>query len=315
MIAPADVKKVAIIGNGLMGQGIAQVFAREGRSAHVIGRNDDSLARARTAIEANIEAFVERGLHDRPKADAMLGQITLGTDYDAAADADFVIEAVPAVRDLQIEVFGRLDAICDPKVVLGSTSGQPISLMVDRMKHPERAVAMHFVYPAQIMPLVEVCGGSQTTPEVVQWACDLLTEVGQTPAVMNKEVDGFIINRLQFAVLREAWSMWANGIASAEAIDNSFKMTLGRRYSDTGPIESAELGGLDILHNFARFLYPALDNAAEPPAALTELVEAGHRGFKTGKGVYDWSQRDGQALAARRADRLFQHIAEDAEKG
>jgi len=101
---------------------------------------------------------------------------------------------------------------------------------------------------------------------------------------------------------------------SAAAIDNSFKMTLGRRYSDTGPIESAELRGLDILHNFARFLYPALDNAAEPPKPLTVLVEAGHRGFKTGRGAYDWSQRDGASLASRRADRLFQNIAEDAKK-
>ena len=108
--------------------------------------------------------------------------------------------------------------------------------------------------------------------------------------------------------------MWANGVASAEAIDNSFKMTLGRRYSDTGPIESAELGGLDILHNFANFLFPAIDNSDAPPEALTELVKQGNFGLKTGKGIYDWSQRDGQALAARRADRLFQHMAEDAKE-
>ena len=113
---------------------------------------------------------------------------------------------------------------------------------------------MHFIYPAQLIPIVEICGGPQTSSDVVQWACDVMSAVGQTPALMNKEVDGFIINRLQFAVLREAWSMWANGIASAEAIDNSFKLSLGRRYSITGPIESAELGGLDIMHKFAEFL-------------------------------------------------------------
>ena len=212
------------------------------------------------------------------------------------------------------EVFERLDAICDPGIVIGSTSGQPISLMVDRMKHPERAVAIHYVYPAQLIPVVEVCGGPQTSPEVVTWACDMLKSVGQVPAVMNKEVDGFIINRLQFAILREAWSMWADGIASAEAIDTSFKMTLGRRYSVTGPIESAELGGLDIMHTFAEFLLPDLDNSKAPPEALTALVKEGNLGLKSGKGIYDWRERDGQVLLKARVERLFQHLAEDTAK-
>ena len=222
-----------------------------------------------------------------------------------------MIEAVPAVRELQIEVFGKLDQVCREDVVLGSTSGQPISLMVGGMTRPERAIAVHFIYPAQLMPIVEVCGGPQTAEEVVTWTCDLLEDVGQTPAVMNKEVDGFIINRLQFAILREAWSMWANGVASAEAIDNSLKLSLGRRYADTGPIESAELGGLDILHTFAEFLFPAIDTSSTPPQAVTDLVNAGHHGLKSGRGIYDWTQRDGQALLKARADRLFSFLEED----
>jgi len=305
------VGKVAIVGNGLMGQGIAQVFAQRGKAVAIIGRSEESLARTRRAIEANVAQFVERGLTSRADADATLARISTATDYAAAADADHAIEAVPNVQETQIEVFGLLDEACTPDVVLGSTSGQPISRMTGRMKHPERAVAMHFIYPAQLMPLVEVCGGPETAPEAVEIACAILESVGQTPAVMNKEVPGFIVNRLQFAVIREAWSMWANGIASAEAIDNSFKMTLGRRYSVTGPIESAELGGLDVLHGFAQFLFPEIDDAKQPPRAVTDLVEAGHHGFKTGRGIYDWSQRDGKALLAKRADRLFRHLAED----
>lgn len=305
------VRSIAIVGNGLMGQGIAQVFARKGKDVAIIGRNPDSLARARAAIEANFAAFVDRGVTSRKDADAALARISTGTDYAAAAAADHAIEAVPNVLDLQLEVFGRLDAACPPDVVLGSTSGQPISRMTGGMKHPERAVAMHFIYPAQLMPLVEVCGGPDTAPEAVEIACEILKSVGQTPALMNKEVPGFIVNRLQFAVLREAWSMWANGIASAEAIDNSFKMTLGRRYSVTGPIESAELGGLDVLHGFAQFLFPEIEDAKAPPQAVTDLVAAGHHGLKTGRGIYDWSKRDGKALLAQRADRLFQHLAED----
>ena len=307
-----EIQSTAIVGNGLMGQGIAQVFARAGKSVTLIGRNPDSLDRAVDTIRGNFDAFVERGHTTKEAADTAIARISTATDYTAAANADFVIEAVPAVRETQIDVFGRLDKICAPDVVLASTSGQPISLMVGDMQHPERAVAAHFVYPAQLMPLVEVCGGEKTAPEVVDWTCRFLKSVGQTSALMDKEVDGFIVNRLQFAIMREAWSMWANGIASAEAIDASMRLTLGRRYAVTGPIESAELGGLDIIHTFGEFLFPDLDNITAPPAAVTALVNEGHYGLKTGKGIYDWSKRDGAALLAKRADRLFEHLAEDA---
>jgi 3-hydroxybutyryl-CoA dehydrogenase len=308
----AEIQIIAIIGNGLMGQGIAQVFARSGKTVKLIGRNPNSLERAMQAISTNFDAFVDRNHTTREEADAAIARISTTTDYNDAANADFVIEAVPAVRETQIEVFGRLDEICSSDVVLASTSGQPISLMIERMAHPERAIAAHFVYPAQLMPLVEICGGEKTSPEVIDWTCQLLESVGQTNAVMDKEVDGFIINRLQFAIMREAWSMWANGIASAEAIDASMRLTLGRRYSVTGPIESAELGGLDIIHMFGEFLFPSLDNITEPPEAVTALVREGNFGLKTGKGIYDWSKRDGAALLEKRADRLFEHMKEDA---
>lgn len=311
MKSPQSVKTVAIVGNGRMGTGISQVFASHGMEVRLIGRSEESLARARGTIESNLAEFVGRQVMSKSDAASALARVTTGTDFGAAEGADHVIEAVPAERPLQIEIFGRLDEVCAPDVVIGSTSGQPISLMVERMKYPERAVAMHFIFPAQLITLVEVCGGDKTSPEAVTWACDLLKSIGYTPAVINKEVDGFIINRLQFAILREAWSMWANGVASAQAIDDSFKLTLGRRYSVTGPIESAELGGLDILHTFAEFLFPALDNSSQPPEALTALVNEGHHGFKTGRGVYDWSEKDGQALLNARVDRLFQHKAED----
>ena len=312
---PADkIASVAIIGNGLMGQGISQVFARAGKSVVLIGRKSESLDKAMTAIRRNIDAFVERGLTPKPEADALFARISISVNLGDAAAVDHVIEAVPAERDLQIDIFGKLDQVCAPDIVLGSTSGQPISLMTAKMKNPERAVAMHFIYPAQLIPIVEICGGPGTAPEVVAWACDVMKAVGQTPALMHKEVDGFIINRLQFAVLREAWSMWANGIASAEAIDQSFKLSLGRRYAITGPIESAELGGLDIMHKFAEFLQPDLDTGKAPSAAVTDLVKAGNFGLKTGKGIYDWSTRDGQALLRARADKLFEHLRGDAAK-
>ena len=280
----SEIKRVAIVGNGLMGQGISQVFARAGKDVTLIGRNEASLQRALDVIRGNFSAFVQRGLTGAEEAASAVSRITPSTEIGDAAGADHVIEAVPAVRETQIDIFGKLDQLCAPDIVLGSTSGQPISLMTGKMKHPERAVAMHFIYPAQLIPIVEICGGPQTAPHVVQWACDLMTAVGQTPALMNKEVDGFIINRLQFALLREAWSMWANGIASAEAIDNSFKLSLGRRYSVTGPIESAELGGLDVMHKFAEFLLPDLDTSKSPPRCYWRIGQGRTLRLEIGKG-------------------------------
>ena len=203
-------------------------------------------------IRRNLDAFVERGLTGRDEAGAAFARITVSTRIEDAGGVDHVIEAVPAVRETQLEVFGKLDAVCASDVVLGSTSGQPISLMTARMKHPERAVAMHFIYPAQLIPIVEVCGGPQTAPQVVTWACDVLKAVGQSPALMNKEV--------------------------------------------------------------AEFLLPDLDTSEAPPGAVAKLVKAGHFGLKSGRGVYDWSTRDGKALLTARAAKLFQHMAEDAKK-
>ena len=160
------------------------------------------------------------------------------------------------------------------------------------VRHRERVIATHFWYPPQLIPLVEVCASPATAPEVVQWTCDAVRACGKEPAVIERELPGFIGNRLQFALLREAWSLWASGAASAEAIDACVRMTIGRRLGITGPIESADIGGIATMDSFARGLLPHLDVSPGPPA---ELGTAAARG-----GVYDWSERDADALRAAR---------------
>ena len=179
---------------------------------------------------------------------------------------------------------------------------------MDRVRRRERVVAAHFWNPPQLIPLVEVCPGPETDPGVVAWVSDVLRAVGKQPVVLEREIDGFLGNRLQFALLREALALWAGGVASAEAIDLAVKMAFGRRLAVTGPLESADLGGLDTFHAFAAFLFPGLDRSPAPPTALEDLVRAGHRGVSTGRGVYDWTSRDGVALAADRVEELFRHL-------
>ena len=212
-----------------------------------------------------------------------------------------VIEAVTEDLALKLDLFGKLDAICPPPAVLASSSGQPASALVAQVKHRERVIATHFWYPPQLIPLVEVCAGPETAPDVVDWVCKELRAAGKEPAVIDKEIPGFIGNRLQFAMLREAWALWASGAASAAAIDSVVRHSFGRRVAVTGPLESADVGGLQTMYHFGRSLLPALDTAPEPAAKVAELVADGANGLSNGRGVHDWSNAGREGACLRRA--------------
>lgn len=308
MAGPRRVRAVAVIGNGIIGHGVAQVFAVAGMPVRLIGRRQDSLDAALGKIRESLGRFDAHGLLATTTASEALRRISTATDLDAAAGTDLVIEAVTEDLSLKHAIFERLDRVCPPPVVLASSSGQPASRLVARVTHRERVIAAHFWNPPQLIPLVEVCPGPETDPEVVPWLCEVLRRAGKQPVVLEREIDGFIGNRLQFALLREALALWAAGVASAEAIDLAVKTSFGRRLAITGPLESADLGGLDTFHAFAAFLFPGLDRSAEPPAAMGELVRTGHRGLPSGHGIYDWSVRDGQALVTKRVEELFRQL-------
>lgn len=308
MARPARLRAVAVIGNGLIGHGVAQIFAAAGTPVRLIGRRQASLDAAMGRIRESLGRFESHGLLTAKEAGAALGRITTATELNAAAGTDLVIEAVTEDVPLKHSIFERLDQVCPPPTVLASSSGQPASRLVARVKRRERVVAAHFWNPPQLIPLVEVCAGPETAPDVVPWVCEVLRAAGKEPVVLEREIDGFIGNRLQFALLREALALWAAGVASAEAIDLAVKASFGRRLAVTGPLESADLGGLDTFHAFAAFLFPGLDRSAEPPAAMGELVRQGHRGLPSGHGIYDWSARDGRGLLAKRVEELFRYL-------
>ncbi len=304
-MVPERLTTVAVIGNGLIGHGVAQVFATAGKRVVLIGRSEPSLEHARERIRQGLELFRSHGLIDDGAARAALERVDTSTRLEDAAKAELVVEAVPEDTELKLEVFRRLDAICPPPAVLSSSSGRPASSLVDRVRHRERVIAAHFWNPPQLIPLVEVCAGPETSAEVTAWLVGELAAAGKAPVVVEKEIDGFIGNRLQFALLREALSLWASGVATAEAIDTAVKTGFGRRLAVTGPLESADLAGLDTMRAFASFLFPSLDNAASPPSAMA----AAGPGLQGGKGFYDWSERDGEALVRARYGELFRHLA------
>jgi 3-hydroxybutyryl-CoA dehydrogenase len=300
MAVPERLQRVAVIGNGIMGHGISQVFAAAGNDVVMIGRSEASLAAAVERIRDSLELFQAHRLLDVAEAEAALERVKISTRLEDAAGAELVIEAVPEDTELKLSVFGRLDSICPPPTILASSSGRPASSLVERVRHRGRVVAAHFWNPAQLLPLVEVCASPETDAGIVPWVVEQLRGAGKAPVVVEKEIDGFIGNRLQFALLREALALWAQGIASAEAIDTAVKASFGRRLSVTGPLQSAELGGVSTMYEFSRFLFPSLEVAKEPPR---QMVEAG---------LYSWSDRERKSLLAARYAELVRHLAADA---
>jgi 3-hydroxybutyryl-CoA dehydrogenase len=304
MTTPATFDTLAVIGNGIIGHGVSQVYAVAGKDVVLIGRSKESLDRAIENIRSSLADFERHGLITAAESAEAVGRIRTSTRLADASAAQLVIEAVTHDMSLKVEMFGELDRICRPPTVLATSSGAPASDVLDRVQHRDRVIATHFWYPPQLIPLVEVCGSPYTAADVLDWTCDAVRACGKEPAVIDREIPGFIGNRLQFALLREAWSLWANGVASPEAIDACVRNSIGRRLGVTGPIESADIGGIATMDSFARGLLPHLDTAAEPAAAVTESVARG--------GLYDWSQRDAAALRAERMEELFRWLAADA---
>jgi 3-hydroxybutyryl-CoA dehydrogenase len=301
---PERFETLAVVGNGIIGHGVSQVYAVAGKDVVMIGRSGESLARALDNIRASLADFERHDLVTAEEAEAAVARIRTSTDLEDAAGAELVIEAVTHDMALKEGLFGELDRICPQPTVLATSSGSPASEVHGRVQHRERVIATHFWYPPQLIPLVEVCASPATAPEVVDWTCAAVRACGKEPAVIERELPGFIGNRLQFALLREAWSLWASGAASAEAIDACVRMTIGRRLGITGPIESADIGGIATMDAFARGLLPDLDVSPEPPVEVADTVARG--------GVYDWSQRDAAALRAARMEELFRWLAVDA---
>jgi 3-hydroxybutyryl-CoA dehydrogenase len=176
------------------------------------------------------------------------------------------------------------------------------------VKHRDRVIATHFWYPPQLIPLVEICGGPHCSADVLARTVALIRGTGKEPVVIEKEVKGFIGNRLQFALLREAWALWADGIASPEAIVAVVRASFGRRIGITGPIESADIGGLATMVNFGNSLIPDLSTAPQAPAKVAAQVKEGGM-----PGIYDWSKRDAGALRAQRMTELFRWLKADRD--
>lgn len=300
----------AVIGPGLMGHGIALVLAKVPGDVWLYGISGESLEEAMGRIGQSLEQLTRYGLVEG--ADEIAARIRPTTDLaQAVSAARFVIEAVPEDLGLKQELFAELEKLAPKDAILATnSSGLPIKDITATMESGWRVVGSHFFLPAQIIPLVEVSRGPETSEEAMQWTYDHWRACGKEPVRIEQDWPGYLANRMQGALVREATHLLAEGVASAEDIDKAVRMGFGLRYLVSGPLEQRDLGGLDLHVALAGELWPHLDRSTGPFALVREMVERGELGLKTGKGFYDWSDADEDQVRGEKYEALLKLMAQ-----
>jgi len=280
-------KKLAVVGAGLMGSGIAQVAAQSGWQVVLRDLTDDALARGLAAIEASYRRFAAKGQLSDEQVEASLGRIRTTTQLDAAADADLVVEAVFESVDIKREVFEALDKLCrDDAVLASNTSAIPITQLAAATSRPESVVGTHFFSPVPMMPLCELVRGFKTSDPTLARAREFAEGIGKTCVVVNRDVAGFVTTRLIVALSVEAARLVESGVATAEDVDTACRLGFGHRM---GPLQTMDLTGIDVLVHAARNIYTdTADDKFFPPESLLRMVAAGDLGRKTGRGYYHY---------------------------
>ncbi|MFI0910263.1 3-hydroxyacyl-CoA dehydrogenase family protein [Streptomyces abikoensis] len=280
-------KKLAVIGAGLMGSGIAQVSAQAGWDVVLRDVTDEALKRGTDGIKASYDKFVSKGKLEASAAEQALARITPTTDMDAAADADIVVEAVFEDIETKQGIFRTLDGLVrDDAVLASNTSAIPITKIAAATKRPERVVGAHFFSPVPMMQLCELVRGHKTSDETLAKAREFAEGIGKTCIVVNRDVAGFVTTRLIAALVVEATKLYESGVASAEDIDIACKLGFGHAM---GPLATADLTGVDILMHATENIYTECrDEKFASPELMRRMVDAGDLGRKSGQGFYQY---------------------------
>ncbi|MCS7464004.1 3-hydroxyacyl-CoA dehydrogenase family protein [Paenibacillus doosanensis] len=280
-------EQVTVIGAGVMGHGIAQTVAAGGIPVKLYDLAADTLRRAEASINDNLNLYVQQKALSAEQKQQICKRIQYTTDLDdSLLGSGMILEAIPEVPDLKRQLFAKLEERCGPEVIIASnTSTLPLSTLIRHAVHPERYIIAHFINPAPLIPLVEVVKHELTSESALQATVNLLNRIGKSPVVLKREVPGFIANRLQAALLREAMALIEQGVADAPDIDRVIKDGPGFRWAFIGPVETADYGGLDTWKRVLDNLLPDLDKGEKAPETINRLVARNDLGAKTGRGL------------------------------
>lgn len=283
-------KKIVVCGAGTMGGGIAQVCANAGYEVWMYDIKEEFSVGGKNRIAAGLEKQVARGKMTEEQKDALLERLHPTVDIGCAADADIILEAVLEIADVKKSLFAQLEEICpETAIIATNTSYIPITTLAEDMKHPERFLGIHFFNPVYAMKLVEIIRGEKTSDRVFEAALAFAPTIGKTPVAVRKEIPGFIVNRINKAVQVEAMNLLHQGVASVEDIDMAVR--LGLNYPK-GPFEMMD-GNLELTYTCLLELVELTgDERYRPTPEMVELVENGNFGRRTGKGWYDYTDKE-----------------------
>ena len=286
-------QRIAILGGGLMGHGIAQVFACAGHRVMITDPSVEMRNRIVNRIGGNIDDLGA----DRA---ALVNVDVVDSLETCVADADWVFEAAPEQLELKQQIFSEVDRAAPPDAILASnTSVIPIGQIMSRVKHRHRALGTHWWNPPYLVPLVEVVRAVETSDAAVAATMELLDSIGKVPVEVKKDVPGFVGNRLQHALWREAIALVAEGVCDAKTVDEVVKSSFGARLAVLGPLENADLVGTELTRSIHSYVLPALDRSTTPSPYLDRLIEQGRLGFKSGEGFRKWTPEQQAALRER----------------
>lgn len=299
---------ISVVGAGKMGLGIAQFFAQNNKIVQLIDLNEDVAESAKEKIEADLKHLESLNLLTED-LNQILKRISISSNLGDAKNSEIVFEAIPERLELKISLFLSLEKICNEHTIFATnTSGISINSIAESLDYPERFLGTHFFMPAAIIPLVEVVKGDKTNDELAKNIVNRLNSYGKKAVLIHKDIPGFIANRIQHAMAREAISLLENGIASAEDIDTVVKWSLGVRMIFTGPLEQRDFNGIDIHTDIASYLYKELENRTTPSSILLDKIDKGELGLKTNKGFYEWNEETKQEQIQQKNDSLLKII-------
>jgi 3-hydroxybutyryl-CoA dehydrogenase/5-formyl-3-hydroxy-2-methylpyridine 4-carboxylate dehydrogenase len=301
-----DIRKVAVIGAGTMGPGMAATFARNGFDTTLYDVKPEQLEKARGAVDFVYTILTGGGFMTSEDADTGRQRITYTTDLaEALNGADFVVETVPEKKDIKQQVFQEIEALVGDDVILATnTSGIPITDIASVTRVPGRVVGMHWSNPPHLIPVIEVIRGEQTTDETTQATVEIVDKIGMVPAIVDRDVAGFVENRILYAIMREALHLLDEGVASAEAIDTITKWGIGYKLAVIGPLELLDMAGLDIYTSVANYLNKDLNASPGISKTVTDKVAAGKLGIKTQGGLFDYTPEKILQLQQQRGRKL-----------
>ncbi len=316
MMKLEDVKKIAIVGGGNMGHGCAMVFAAAGYAVGLYSRKAETLEKAVVGMRNDLTFLAERGLGTLEEVEPTMARVdTTQNMEEAATDADFVLECVAEDMALKQDTFQKLDQMCKPDAILATNTSvmSPTEIASTSAKR-DRIIGTHWWNPPFLIPLVEVVQTEETPPWVIQVTMDLHKAIGKHPVHCKKDVPGFVANRLQHALWREAISIVERGIADAATVDESLKYGPGLRLPILAPLENADMVGLDLTLSIHSYVLKYLEDSHEPSPLLKEKVEKGELGFKTGGvGFQEWTPEGQKALRANLLDYLTKAVRQMKE--